>query len=141
VFLFHTHIKIKSAARGSGMEEILITSNMLFSTPDLFQIKSQTGQDLYRLLLGALNRIGPVRETKKEMSISLENRKAFASVMIRNRSIKLVLRTNHKIASPRIHSMEHVADKGFDHTILIESKDDIDEELMKWLGDAYQTSK
>ncbi len=122
------------------MEEILIASNMNFSTPDQFQGKSQDVYDLYHYLLGSLNKIGPVRETKKGISISLENRKAFASAMIRNRSIKLVVRTNHKIASPRIHSVEHVAEKSYDHTILIESKADIDDELMKWLGDAYQTS-
>lgn len=122
------------------MEKILITTNMYISIPDLYQGKSQTGQDLYDHLLGSLKKIGPVRETKKAMSISLENRKAFASAMIRNRSIKLVLRTTHKIASARIHSMNRVSAKDFDHTILIESKDDIDEELMSWLADAYQTS-
>jgi hypothetical protein len=122
------------------MEEILIASNMNFSTPDQFQGKSQAVYDLYSYLLGTLNKIGPVRETKKGISISLENRKAFASAIIRNRSIKLVVRTNHRIASPRIHSIEHVAEKSYDHTVLLESKSDIDNELLKWLEDAYQTS-
>ena len=122
------------------MEEILIASNINFSTPDQFQGKSQAVYDLYSYLLGTLNKIGPVRETKKGISISLENRKAFASAIIRNRSIKLVVRTNHRIASPRIHSIEHVAEKSYDHTVLLESKSDIDDELLKWLEDAYQTS-
>jgi HEPN domain-containing protein len=60
--------------------------------------------------------------------------------LIRNRSIKLVLRANHKIASPRILSMERVAEKNYDHTILLESKKDIDEELIRWLEEAYITS-
>ena len=118
----------------------MIASNMNFSTPDQFQGKSQAVYDLYSYLLGTLNKIGPVRETKKGISISLENRKAFASAIIRNRSIKLVVRTNHRIASPRIHSIEHVAEKSYDHTVLLESKSDIDNELLKWLEDAYQTS-
>ena len=119
----------------------MIASNMHHSTPDLFQGKSQAVRDLYHLLLGELNKLGPVRETKKAISVSFESRKAFASALIRNRSIKLVLRTNHKIASPRVRNMEHVAKKSFDHTIFLESKSDIDEELIKWLENAYDASK
>jgi hypothetical protein len=113
---------------------------MNFATPDQFQGKSQAVYELYDYLLGSLNKIGPVRETRKGITISLENRKAFASAIIRNRSIKLIVRTNHRIANPRIHSVEHVAEKSYDHTVLIESKSDIDGELMKWLEEAYQTS-
>ena len=131
----------------------MIASNMYISTPgnfqgtdyfqgpNQFQGKSQVGQDLYRLLLGELNKIGPIRETKKAFSVSFENRKAFASVMVRNRSLKLILRATHKITNPRIRNMEHVAEKSYDHTILLESKDEIDEELMNWLGEAYQAGK
>ena len=119
----------------------MIASNVYLTTPDVFQGKSQSVRDLYRLLLDELNKIGPIRETMKEMSVSFENRKAFASAMIRNRSIKLILRMNHKIASPRIHSRVHVAERYYDHTILVESKQDIDGELLNWLGEAYQASK
>jgi len=120
--------------------ERMIASNKHYSTPDLFQGKSQAVRDLYGLLIGELNRIGPIRKTSKEISISFENRREFASAIIRNRSIKLVLRANHRITSPRILSMERVADKYYAHTILIESRDDIDEELMKWLEEAYLSS-
>jgi hypothetical protein len=118
----------------------MIASNIHYSTPDLFQGKSQAVRDLYSLLLGELNQIGPIRKTSKEISISFENRKVFASAIIRNRSIKLVLRADHRIASPRILSMERVAEKNYDHTILLESRDDIDEELVKWLQEAYLSS-
>jgi hypothetical protein len=114
---------------------------MLNTTNDLFEGKSETVRDIYRHLLGELRKVGPIRETPKEISVNLENRKPFASAIVRNRSIKLVLRTNHKIASPRILNVEQVAQKSYDHTILLESKRDIDEELILWLGDAYQTSK
>ncbi len=125
----------------SGMEEILLASNVYLTTHDLFQGKSQAVRDLYSLLLDALNKIGPIRETQKEILVSFENRKVFANAIIRNRSIKLILRTDHKIASPRILSVEHVAQKSYDYTILLETQKDIDEELLKWLGDAYRTSK
>jgi hypothetical protein len=119
----------------------MIASNLYLSTPDLFQGKSESVRNLYESLLGELKKIGPIQVTFKSMSITLENRRAFATALIRHRSIKLVLRTNHKIVSPRIRSIEHVASTSYDHTIFIESKNDIDDELMKWLEDAYQTSK
>jgi hypothetical protein len=118
----------------------MIAPNLQYSPPELVQWKSLTGRDLYNLLLGKLNQIGTIQKTVKEISVDLENRKMFASILIRARSIKLVLRANHKIASPRILSTERVSDKNYDHTILIESKADIDEELMKWLEEAYQAS-
>jgi hypothetical protein len=120
--------------------ERMIATNIQTSTPDLFQGKSQAVRDLYRLLLGELNRIGPVRETIKEISVSFENRKVFASALIRHRSIKLVVSASHRIASPRILGTHRVAEMNYDHTILLESPGDIDEELVKWLQEAYQAS-
>ena len=127
----------------NGLEEILLTSNTYLSTQDVFLEKSQTVRGLYELLLSELYKLGPVHETKKEISISFssDNQKAFAWVIIRNRSIKLVFRINHRITSQRIQSVTHVAEKSYDHTILLDSRMAIDDELMKWLGDAYQTSK
>ena len=120
----------------------MLASNTYLSTQDVFLEKSQTVRGLYDLLLSELYKLGSVHETKKAISISFssDNQKAFAWVIIRNRSIKLVFRTNHRITNQRIQSVNHVAEKNFDHTILLDSKIAIDDELMKWLGDAYQTS-
>jgi hypothetical protein len=103
--------------------------------------KSQAVRDLYGLLVDELNKLGPVQEIKKAISISFENRRPFASVLIRDRSIKLVLRTRYRITNARILGIVRVADKSFDHTILLDSKKDIDDELMEWLGEAYQSAK
>ena len=113
----------------------------VLSSPDLFQGKSQTVQDLYQTLCDRLNQLGPFQERIKALSVSFENRKRFASALIRDRSIKLILRTNHKITSPRISNREQVAANSYDHTVLISSTRDIDTELMEWLGDAYHAGK
>jgi hypothetical protein len=118
----------------------MLASNVYLADQDLFEGKSQAVRDLYGLLVDELNKIGPFQEIKKAMSISFENRRPFASVLIRNRSIKLVLRTQHRIANQRILSIDHIANKCFDHTIVLDSKNDIDDELMQWLGEAYQSS-
>ena len=124
-----------------GLEEMMLVSNTYLTGQDIFTGKSQAARDLYSLLVDGLNKLGPVQEIKKTISISFENRKSFATVLIRNRSIKLVLRTQHRIANQRILSVARVDNKTFDNTILLDSKYDIDDELMKWLGEAYQYSK
>lgn len=80
----------------------MLASNTYFVSQDIFDGKSQAVRDLYGFLVDELNKIGPVQEIKKAISISFENRKPFASVLIRDRSIKLVLRTQHRIANQRI---------------------------------------
>ena len=119
----------------------MLASNAYFASQDIFDGKSQAVQDLYSLLVEELNKLGPFQEIKKAISISFENRRPFASVLIRNRSIKLVLRTQHRIANQRILSIDCVADKCFDHTIVLDSKYDVNVELMKWLGEAYHSGK
>jgi hypothetical protein len=119
----------------------MLASNTYIIGQDLFYGKSQAVRDLYGLLVSELNKLGPVKEIKKAISISFVNSRPFASVLIRNRSIKLVLRTPHRIANQRILSIDHVADKSFDHTVVLDSKDDINTELLKWLGEAYHSTK
>ena len=118
----------------------MLASTTYFVGQDLFDGKSQSVRDLYTLLVDELNKLGPVQEITKAISISFENRRPFASVLIRNRSIKLVLRTQHRIASQRILSVDRVDDKSYDHTVVLEYKHDIDNELMQWLGEAYLSS-
>jgi hypothetical protein len=133
--------KLIMCSPSEGLEEIMLASNTYIAGQDIFEEKKQTVLDLYGLLVDELKKLGPIQEIKKAISISFENRKPFASVLIRNQSIKLVLRTQHRITNQRILSIEHVADKSFDHTVVLDSKYDIDDELMQWLGEAYNDSK
>ena len=119
----------------------MLATNTYFAGQDIFDGKSQSVRDLYGLLVDELKKLGPFHEIKKAISISFENSRPFASVLVRNRSIKLVLRTQHRITNKRILSTERVANHSFDHTVLLDTKSDIDEELMEWLGEAYQSSK
>ena len=108
---------------------------------DLLRSKRASGRELYELLLEELQQFGPVREIKKMTSIALENRKAFGSVIIRERSIKLKFKCSYKITDPRILRAEPVAKKTYEHTLTLSSKDEIDEQLLTWLGEAYEFGK
>jgi len=131
----------KNAPLLGGAGGKMLATNTYLASQDIFDGKSQAVRDLYHLLVGEMNKLGPVREIKKAISISFENRRPFASALIRNRSIKLVLRTQYRIANQRILSVNRIAEDSFDHTVVLDSKKDIDNELMKWLGEAYHASK
>jgi predicted transport protein len=119
----------------------MLASNTYLAEQDIFYGKSQAVRDLYDLLVDELRKLGPVQEIQKAISITFENCRPFASVLIRNRSIKLVLRIPRRITNQRILNVDRVADMSFDHTVILDSKKDIDDELMKWLGEAYQSSQ
>lgn len=119
----------------------MFVSNTHLTGQSIFDGKSQTVQDLYAFLVEELHKLGPVRDIKKSISISFENRKPFASALIRNRSIKLILRTQRRITNERILYVDRIDNRNFDHTLVLDSKSDIDAELMIWLGEAYQHSQ
>jgi hypothetical protein len=118
----------------------MIAADTFLGSQALFDGKSQAVRELYDLLVDELNKLGPVQEIKKAISISFENCRPFASVIIRNRSIKLVIRAEHRIENHRMLSIDRITENCFDHTVLLDSKDDIDIELMQWLGEAYHSS-
>jgi hypothetical protein len=119
----------------------MLASNTGLASQDIFDGKSQAVRDLYGFLVEELKKFGPVQEIKKAISITFGNRRPFASVLIRNRSIKLIIRTQHRITNHRILSIDRITDKSFDHTVMLDSRNDIDNELMKWLEKAYHASR
>jgi len=119
----------------------MLATNTDIASQDIFYGKSQAVRDLYGFLVDELKKLGPVQEIKKAISISFEGHRPFASVLIRNRSIKLVLRTQNRITNHRFLSVDRITDQSFDHTVVLDSKNDIDHELMKWLDEAYQSNK
>lgn len=124
-----------------GLEDILLASTTILTSRENFDGKSQTARDLFDRLVEELTQLGPFQKTNHAVSISFENRRPFAWVLIRKRSLKLVLRTPRRIINPRILGVTRVDAKYFDHTILLESLGDFDAELMKWLGDAYHANE
>jgi hypothetical protein len=117
----------------------MLATEAYLANQELFEGKSQVVRELYDLLVDELKKLGPVQEIKKAISISFENCRPFASILIRNRSIKLVIRTEHRIENHRMLSIDRITENCFDHTVLLDSKEDIDVELMQWLGEAYHS--
>jgi len=113
------------------MTETIYTSTALFTGKD------EVVQVIYTRLLEELGKLGPFQEEPKKTSIHLVRNTGFAGVHPRKSYLYLNLRTDYPIDSPRIAKTEQVSKNRFHNDLKLNSTDEIDEELLGWLKDAY----
>jgi hypothetical protein len=111
-----------------------------FTLDSHFSGKEPFVRVLYDRLLSVLRKFGGVIEEPRKTSIHLVNVSAFAGVQTRGTYILLNIKADHKIESPRIHKADQVAAKRFHHRVKVASVNEIDNELIDWLHDAYKLS-
>ena len=92
---------------------------------------------IYTRLLETLRTLGPVKEEPKKTSIHLVHNSGFAGAHPRKSYLYLNLRTDYPIDSPRITKTEQVSKNRFHNELKLSYLDEIDEELLGWLKDAY----
>jgi hypothetical protein len=103
-----------------------------------FEGKEPITQRLYEHLLARLREFGTVTEAPKKTSIHLDHRSGFAGVTTRKSAVHLNFRTDYRIEHPHITKMEQHSAHRFMHTVKLEKEADLDDELLKWLRDAYE---
>ena len=108
-----------------------------YTSAALFVGKDEIVQAIYTRLLEALRTLGPVQEDPKKTSIHLVHKAGFAGVHPRKSYLYLNLRTDYPIDSPRIAKTEQVSKNRFHNELKLNSPDEVDEELLGWLKDAY----
>lgn len=109
----------------------------LSSRTALFVGKDQQVQLTYHRLLEALHALGPFQEEPKKTSIHLVRTVGFAGVHPRKSFLILNLRTASVLENPRIVKSEQVSKNRFHNEVKLTSPDEIDEELLGWLKEAY----
>lgn len=97
--------------------------------------------ELYWELIEKLQQFGPLKIEPKKTSIHLLNRFGFAGLYTRKNFINLEVHLNYKLTGPRIIRFEQASANRFHHTVKIASVQDIDEELLSWLKEAYELKK
>lgn len=95
---------------------------------------------IYDRLVKAIKRFGPIVEEPKKTSIHIVNRTALAGVATRKGHLVLTIKSDRKLASPRIHKSEQTSASRFHHEVKLTSPADVDEELAGWLKAAYLLS-
>ena len=110
------------------------------SVDHLFQNNADL-KAVYQHLIDALSAIGPIKVAPKQTSIHIEKNSGFAGVHPRKNYFNLEFRTDYKIDAPRVVRQQQLSARRFEHTVKIEKTSDVDEQLLKWLKDAYDLSK
>jgi hypothetical protein len=111
-----------------------------FSVESHFAGKAPNVHKTYNQLLKVLRQFGPVSEEPKKTSIHLVNTTALAGVATRKDYLILTIKSDRKLTSPRIYKTEQVSAKRFHSEVKLVSPEDIDNELIGWLKDAYTLS-
>jgi len=111
-----------------------------FSVASHFAGKEPAARKIYERLLKASGKFGAVIEDPKKTSIHLVNKTAFAGVATRKSAIILTIKSDRKLASPRIHKSEQTSASRFHHEVKLTSVADVDAELTGWLKAAYELS-
>ncbi len=105
---------------------------------DLFD-KSPTTRELHDYLLEQLRELGPVvEETKKTSAHIVAGNGAFLGVHPRASGLLINIVLDHRLADSRISKCEQVSKSRYHNEVRISRREDIDEELMGWVRQAYQ---
>ena len=115
-----------------GMREFTVDSHFVGREPVV--------RAIYNQLLKVIKRFGPIVEEPKKTSIHIVNRTALAGVATRKGHLVLTIKSDRKLASPRIHKSEQASASRFHHQVKLASPADVDEELIGWLKAAYVLS-
>ena len=103
----------------------------------LFRSRDPVVPALYAPRISAMGTNRPGREDPKQNSIHLLRDTGFAGVHPRKSSLLLNIRTDHPIESPRIATVEQVSRHRFHNELWLTSPDDVDDEIIGWLREAY----
>ena len=111
-----------------------------FTIASHFVGKTAVVREIYDELLTKLREIGPIHVEPKKTSIHLNNRSAFAGVATRKTYLLLNIKSDHPLASPRIHKAEQISASRYHQEIKLEKVADVDQELIVWLQAGYKLS-
>ena len=93
---------------------------------------------LYRSLIAALQRVGPLREELKKTSVHLMRGSAFAGVQLRREYLIVTIKSERPIVSPRVTKGDQVSKNRWHNEVRISNEADLDHELLAWLRTAYE---
>ena len=88
-------------------------------------------------LVRRLRKQGPVAVDPVKTSINLTARHHFGAVTVRGNFLRLGFLSDHRIEDRRIVHVERLGPAKFEHSVVLESVDDLDGVVMGWLAAAY----
>lgn len=110
---------------------------MDYTEKDHLQDKLPVVASIYKKLVAELRKFGPLKIEPKKTSIHLGNRFGFAGVYTRKEYINLEVHLNHRLTNLRVSKVDQASANRFHHTIKLSDPKEVDNELLRWLKEAY----
>lgn len=93
-------------------------------------------RQVFDALVSRLRRLGPVKVDPVKTSINLTARHHLGAVTVRGTYLRVGFYAPKRIMDPRIVHFERLGPDKFGHSIVLESVDDVDEQLIAWFAGA-----
>ena len=112
-----------------------------YSIEGHFQGKAPYLKEIFDYLLEKLQCFGTVRVDAVKSSINLAGKSHFGGIHVLKESLNLGFLLTKRLDNKRVFRIENVGENRYGHHVKLTGKDDINEELLGWLKQAYDRSK
>ena len=99
--------------------------------------KSQKARDLYSLIIEKVQTFGEIDINPQKWDISIRRLTTFMSVMIEKDHLTLIFLSNRPIDDFPVFQSYHHSTYRWSNAVKIENPEEIDEQLIGWLKEAY----
>jgi len=103
-----------------------------------FENRAPEVKATYAAILKAAKKLGPVKEEAKKTSIHLVRKSAFAGVATRKSALILTLKSDSDVTNERVSKREQVSANRWYFEVKLEAPEQVNRELVDWLGRAYE---
>ncbi len=125
-----------------------MTKNFKENTAEAFFANREEQFSIYKAIVSAIKLLGPVKIEVMKSQISFGAKRKFAWIWLPKawarrpkNSLVLTIGLKRKISSCRIAEAIEPYPGRWTHHIIIESEDDLDEDVLSWLQEAYRSAQ
>ena len=108
------------------------------SVGEHFENREPVVKEIYKAILRAAKKLGPVKEDPKKTSIHLVRKTAFAGIATRKTGLVLTLKSDSDVANKRIARREQASAHRWHLEIKLDAPEQVDKEIVAWLKQAYE---
>jgi hypothetical protein len=111
-----------------------------YSIYDHFQGKPASLRQTFDFLLTRISQFGPFRTDSVKSAINITARFHFVMLYVLRNSLKLEFALDRKLNSERITKTQKLGANRYSYFVKVADKEDIDDQLLSWLKEAYSQS-
>ena len=120
-------------SQAHSCKTVSLETHLIKASPEVTRI--------YLALERFIREIGPFTAVPTKTSITLLSRTTFAGVVVRKQWLNLDFVLTREVEHSRITKIEQLSPRTFVHSVKLRSVRDVDEQLRKWLRDAYEVGR